>query len=325
MLGALALLALSTTAENQDKAVDLAGEDILIREVRGLKGGQKKRKSKPGRSSRKKKNKPRQAKRKGTGLEKRKRKGKKEGRRSGYAKRKEGKGKKRKMKNRTRKGGKSLPKGENTRQTETFDCPAFYNEDDTTAVRDFRYARNQISKATRAKKRIEKLDRLMEKAATAFLAGAAFYKDCDAPGAQAVYEGLSQCNVTAAQACNASDLKSSDKYTRLEPCIIKLENTMDSSKNCLSKGKCGDNGTCAYDPIGMVPDRTCDYIYFEKTVGDFLTKKCSNSTYVGSFTYCNNLLKDSYPIASNCSFCPLVTTVAPSVGRIRKNLNIWKI
>ena len=89
----------------------------------------------------------------------------------------------------TRKGEKSLSTKKNTRMA-YFDCPAFYNELDTTAVRDFRYARNQISKAKRAKKRIEKLERLTSKAATAFFYGAAFYKDCSATGASAVAEAL---------------------------------------------------------------------------------------------------------------------------------------
>ena len=57
-------------------------------------------------------------------------------------------------------------------------------------MRDLRYAKNQVQKARRAKKRIEKLDKLMSKAATAFLDGAAFYKDCSDPRAQALYEGL---------------------------------------------------------------------------------------------------------------------------------------
>merc|ERR1711936_1500651 len=72
LLGALALLALSTSAENQDKAMGMAGKDILIREVRDVKRAKKKSQSKPGkrRRSRKKnikKKKPRQAKRNGKG------------------------------------------------------------------------------------------------------------------------------------------------------------------------------------------------------------------------------------------------------------------
>ena len=117
-----------------------------------------------------------------------------------------------------------------------------------------------------------------------------------------------------------------------------------SFQNCLSKGACGDNGPCEYKPIGMANSpRTCDYIDFDNQVKIQINEVCSNSTYVGSFTYCNNLLKDSYPIASSCFYPPTVTTLvsftiveslyrelqyfiqAPSSGRLRKNLNIWKI
>ena len=95
------------------------------------------------------------------------------------------------MRNRAQKYRKSSSRKSDTRQTATTDdCDAFYNKLDTAAVRDFRYARNQIQKVRRAKKRIEKLDKLTLKAATAFLEGAAFYQACSDPGAPAVYEGL---------------------------------------------------------------------------------------------------------------------------------------
>jgi len=106
--------------------------------------------------------------------------------------------------------------------------------------------------------------------------------------------------VTAAKACNPADLKEETEYILLPDCIKALENTMNSSENCMSKPKCGkgtvDDGKCKYEPIGLVPDKTCDYIDFEKKVAT-LNKKCSNATFPGSFTYCNNLLKDSYLIA----------------------------
>lgn len=329
LLGALALLALSSTAEDQDKAIDLAGKDILIREVRddeSKKSRKNVRKSKR-RNTRKKQQINEKGKEKGKGNEKEKEKGKRKGKEKG--KRNRNKGKKagrRKGKKRTLNGRKFLVSRTNGRQLPPTDnCDAFYNKLDTAAVRDLRYARNQIQKARRAKKRIEKLDRLTLKAATAFLEGAAFYQACWALGAPAVYEGLSQCNVTAANACNPADLKNTTDYSDIDLCITALEATMNSSDNCLSKGECGANGTCNYEPIGMV-NRTCDYGKFDRDVANLLNKKCSNSTFVGSFTYCNNLLKDSYPIASNC-IClpPTMTTLAPSSGRLRNNLNIWKI
>jgi len=92
----------------------------------------------------------------------------------------------------------------------------------------------------------------------------------------------------------------------------------------LSKGAGGDDGPCDYQPIGMV-SRTCDYIDFDKEVAKRLNKNCTDSEVVGSFTYCNNLLKDNFEVASNCSCPPIMTTLAPSSGRLRKNLNIWKI
>jgi len=328
MLGALALLALSTTAEEQDKALDLAGKDILMREVRDAKVVKKKRKSKPGRErtsgkkDKKTKGKGQSRRRKGKGKGKavgssRKKNG---GKRRGNTKGKEGKGRRR-----TRKGGKSPQNGRNTRQDT---CATFYDQFNTAAVRDFRYARNQIQKAKRAKNMVEKLDKLTEKAATAFLAGAAFFKSCSDPRAPAIYDGLSKCNVTAASLCNPADLKNTTAYEDINVCITALENTMFSSENCLSKPACGEgsngDGQCAYDPIGMV-NRTCDYVQFGKDVAERLNKNCTASNDVGSFTYCNNLLKDNFDVISNCSWCPLVTTLAPSAGRLRKALNIWNI
>jgi len=328
MLGALALLALSTTAEDQDKALDLAGKDILIREVRDAKVVKKKRKSKPGtrRTSRKKdkktKGKGQSRRRMGKGGNSRRKNG---GRRRGNTKGKEGKGRRR-----TRKGGKSsigksLAERKNTRQDT---CAMFYDQFNTAAVRDFRYARNQIQKVKRAKKRVEKLDKLTEKAATAFLAGAAFFKSCSDPRAPAIYDALSQCNVTAANLCNPASLKNTTAYENIDVCITALENTMTSSENCLSRGACGNgligNGQCAYEPIGMV-NRTCDYVQFGTDVAKRLNKNCTDSDVVGSFTYCNNLLKNNFDVISNCSWCPLVTTLAPSAGRLRKALNIWNI
>lgn len=329
MLGALALLALSTTAEDQDKALDLAGKDILIREVRDAKETKRKRKPKVGRKkTSRKKNKNKGSKqtqnnrrRKGKGKKGGTGSRKKGGRRKGTEKKNIVNRKKGKRRNRNRKGGQSLARRRTTRQDT---CAEFYNKDNTTAVRDFRYARNQIQKAKRAQKRVGKLDKLTEKAATAFLAGAAFFKSCSDPRAPAIYEGLSQCNVTAANACNAAALKNTTDYADIDVCITALETTMNSSENCLSKGKCGSNGTCAYEPIGML-ERTCDYIQFDKDVAKLLNKNCTDSDVVGSFTYCNNLLKDNFDVISNCSWCPLVTTLAPSAGRLRKNLNIWNI
>ena len=124
-------------------------------------------------------------KRKGSG----RRKGKAPENSRGNAKRKGGKEGKRRRKSKTPNGRKSVSRKKDMRQA-YFTCPKFYDELDTTAVRDFRYARNQISKAKRAKKRIEKLERLTSKAATAFFYGAAFYKDCSATGASAVAEAL---------------------------------------------------------------------------------------------------------------------------------------
>merc|ERR1711953_1073098 len=332
LLGALALLALSTTAENQDKAIDLARTDILIRDARDAeKKKERKKKNKSRgkkRTSRKKKKnyqRTRQSNRKekGKGSGSKKGNGKATAKGRGNAKKNQGKGGKGMRRSKTRKGVKSVSPNRQTTNA-YFNCPAFYNDLDTTAVRDFRYARNQISKAKRAKKRIEKLERLMSKAATAFSYGAAFYKDCSAIGASAVGEALSQCNVTAANACDPANLKNQQSYANLNNCIAALQTTLDSSDSCLQKGACNTT-TCNYQSIGMVPGRHCDYIAFEKEVSDLLNSKCSNSTFVGSFTYCNNLLKDSYPIAARCECSPTLTTVAPTSARLRNNLNIWKI
>lgn len=209
-----------------------------------------------------------------------------------------------------RKGGKSLAKEKITRQDEDT-CSTFYDKDNTTAVRDFRYARSQVQKAKRAKKRIEKLDKLMGKAATAFLDGAAFYKNCSDPRAKKLYEGLSKCHVTAASMCNPSDLKNTTDYADIDGCIASLEATLASSENCLSNGKCGDGpgGACNYDPIGMVA-RTCDYTQFDQATAKRLNQNCSASDVEGSFTYCNNLLKDNFDVASNCSNSDSVTATS---------------
>ena len=85
-----------------------------------------------------------------------------------------------------------------------------------------------------------------------------------------------------------------------------------SFQNCLSKGKCGTgdvgDGKCNYDPIGIV-ERTCDYTQFDKDVAKRLNKNCSASDVEGSFTYCNNLLKDHFAVASNCSCGSPMTTM----------------
>ena len=83
-------------------------------------------------------------------------------------------------------------------------------------------------------------------------------------------------------------------------------------QNCLSKPACGEgsngDGQCAYDPIGMV-NRTCDYTQFDKDVAKRLNKNCSAADVEGSFTYCNNLLKDHFAVASSCSCGASITTM----------------
>ena len=165
----------------------MKGQNIQIREVREAEGKKirgKKRRNKGKSAQGKKKSFRKWGNR---NQRQNKRNGKKSGK--GGAK---GKGRKREKVNEkkgARKGGKSAFHDLISRQV-TYTCATFYDQDDTTAVRDFRYARNQIQKAKRAKKRVEKLNRLTEKAATAFLAGAAFYKDCSDPRAPALYDGL---------------------------------------------------------------------------------------------------------------------------------------
>jgi len=305
LLGALTLVALATTAENQDKAIDKLGEDILIRDAREAK--KKTRRGKK-RTSRKKKAARRNKNKNGS------RRGDRKRNKKDVKKVKKGK-----RRNRNRKGGKSASQ-KNNRQTDG--CLAFYTP---ASIRDFRYARNQIQKAKRIKNSIAKLEKLTAKAAEAFLAGAAFYKDCSAPEAPGVYEGLSQCNVTAANDCNPAALlvNYTNELEDLDLCIENLTNTLNSSEDCL-KGYCLD--TCNYIPIGLANDPpTCDYRQFDRAVAKQINSKCSNSTLEGSFTSCNNLLKDSYPIANNCSSSPTMTTVAPYSGRLRKSLNIWKV
>jgi len=320
LLGVLALMAFSTAAENQEKAIDLPEKDVLIREVRGGERKQSKRKSGKKTSKKRKLKKSRKTK-KNKDAERKRGKGNRKTNKRNRGNKKGNKGKK---KNRNRKGGKSASIVQNNRQ-DFVDCPAFYNELDTTAVRDFRYARNQIQKAKRVKNSIKKLEKLTAKAAEAFLDGAAFFKDCIDPRAPIVYEGLRQCNVTAADACNPADLiaENLNSLEEIDECIDKLNRTMASSEPCLQKGNCNET-FCRYEPIGQTSD-TCDYRKFDRDVAKLINSKCSNSTYEGSFSWCNNLLKDSYSIASNCFILPPVTTVAPSTGRLRKSLNIWKV
>ena len=167
----------------------IQGQNILISDVREAeskkrRGRKKKNKGKPGKREKKS---FRKVGNRNQGQNKRN--GKKIGRENGNGKgREKGKERKGNEKKETRKGGKALFNEVNSRQA--IDCNRFYDKSDTKAVRDFRYARNQIQKAKRAKKRIEKLDKLFQKAATAFQAGATFYRDCSDPRAVPVYEGL---------------------------------------------------------------------------------------------------------------------------------------
>lgn len=310
LLGVLALMAFSTTAENQEKGIDLLGEDILIRDAREAKKKKiarrgKKRAFKKKKAAKKRKNRKKNGNRRGD------RKGNEEGKKNIKGKRK----------NRSRKGENSASTEKNNRQNYPG-CTEFYKP---ASVRDFRYAKNQIQKVKRVKKTLAKLEKLKAKAAEAFLAGAAFFKDCSDPGAPAVYQGLSQCNVTAANACDPADLIADnlDSVEDIDECISNLNTTLKSSDDCL-KENC--LSTCNYIPIGFDNSpSTCDYRAIDRTVAKRINSKCSNSTYEGSFTWCNNLLKDSYSIASNCFILSTLTTVAPSTGRLRKSLNIWKV
>ena len=177
----------------------MKGQNIQIREVREAEGkkirGKKRRNKGKSAQGKKRENKGKSAQGKKKSFRKwgnrNQRQNKRNGKKSGKGGAK-GKGRKREKVNKkkgARKGGKSAFHDLISRQV-TYTCATFYDKDNTTAVRDFRYVRNQVQKARRAKKRVEKLDRLTLKAATAFLAGAAFYKDCSDPRALALYEGL---------------------------------------------------------------------------------------------------------------------------------------
>ena len=204
IVGALFLVVLGSVwaeAEHHPAEAEQAGLASLIqRNVREAGAGMKRKNA-----ERKKKRKNVTGGRKGAGAEAKKRGGARKKSKNNGARNKRknaGKGKKGEKKDRRRRKNEKEPKKNkrmklrNMRNNEKqnhytiINCPAFYNENDTTNVRDFRYARNQIQKARRAKNRIAKLDKLTEKAATAFLNGATFYKKCSDPGAKAVYEGL---------------------------------------------------------------------------------------------------------------------------------------
>ena len=73
----------------------------------------------------------------------------------------------------------------NERTDPTPGCSDFYDN-----LRKFRYDQNQLKKVLRIGRSITKLTKKVEKAATAFMDGAEFFKDCDLPEGQRIYNAL---------------------------------------------------------------------------------------------------------------------------------------
>ena len=106
--------------------------------------------------------------------------------------RKQGKGNKREK---SKKGNKNIGnkkqkfKARKTEKNERTDptpgCSDFYDN-----LRKFRYDQNQLKKVIRINRSITKLRKKVEKAATAFMDGAEFFKDCDLPEGQRIYNAL---------------------------------------------------------------------------------------------------------------------------------------
>ena len=193
LLGVLSLLALSITATPD---MSLTSLDRGVRQASNEAWGRLRSRSKKGKKERKgKKGKARKGKKgmkaaKGVNGKQRKEDTRKKPTKGNE--RKQGKGNRREK---SKKGNKNIGNKKQkfkTRKTEknertdpTPGCSDFYDN-----LRKFRYDQNQLKKVIRINRSITKLRKKVEKAATAFMDGAEFFKDCDLPEGQRIYNAL---------------------------------------------------------------------------------------------------------------------------------------
>ena len=181
LLGVFSLLALSSTADTEtsltalNRGVRQAGRGTQGRLKRGSKKG-KGRKGKKGKKSSKAK-----------GLQgNRKKLAKENGKKEAKGKTRKGKknkgvkGKKKKANNRRQSKTEKIKQNQiENRQTD--ECNRFYGN-----LKDYRYDQNQLRKVLRVNRTITILRNKVDKAATAFMDGAEFFKDCPLPEARKI-------------------------------------------------------------------------------------------------------------------------------------------
>ena len=213
LLGVFSLLALSSTVDTETSLTALnrgvrqaskskgkgglksrskgkkVGKGKKLGKERGLKAGKgKKRKGGKGKKSTKKRGlqKRQEGKRKGgTGKKAANGKGRKEsgGKRRRKNKGKGGKGKRNKANKIQKQRNFKKQRKEKIDNRQTAGCSAFY-----TDLPGYRYDQNQLRKLLRINRTIVKLRNKVDRAATAFMDGAEFFKDC--PEGQEIYKIL---------------------------------------------------------------------------------------------------------------------------------------
>merc|ERR1711973_660007 len=328
LLGVFSLLALSSTADTETSHTALdrrVRQTSVRRDKKGPKRGSKNIRGRKGKGKKSTKrrglNEGKGRKRKGGKIKKStkrkgfntgQRKGKKGGKKSKNAKGDKGKRKKVKKNNR----GNINQRNDTT----TANCKSFLSFDN---LKDLRYAQNQLRMNIRINNMINKLDNKRDKSADAFKAAAKFFKSCPVAEGTALYDILSQCNVTASAACNVSLFFEENAYTnfqylydKIDDCYTILNTTAESGKLCIHKCPDDENNVCDYKPVPRDDDykRVCNYEEFEKALKKF-NRKCFDAKVQGTFSNCTSLLKDSYDTAIECCSAVNSTTTPPTTTK----------
>jgi len=320
LLGVLSLLALSITA-TPDKS--LTSLDRGVRQASNEAWGRLRSRSKKGKKERKgKKGKARKGKKgmkaaKGVNGKQRKEDTRKKSTKGNELKQGKGNRREKSKKGNENKGNKKQKfktrKNEKNERTDpTPGCSDFYDN-----LRKFRYDQNQRKKVIRIDRSITKLRKKVEKAATAFMNGAEFFKDCPLPECQKIYNSLRECNVTVPDFC------SPDIFLEENPELVPLYEALDSCESILtmSTGEgdvcinvCPDDfdGTCSYAPVGS-PD--CNFNELEDKLKKF-SQICFDGNVQGTYSNCTSLLKDSWETAIAYENATEGSTID---GKIQKN------
>merc|ERR1711988_455883 len=336
LLGVLSLLALSSTADTETSLTALKRG---VRQARKGKQGKKKGGSKKGKGRKERKG------RKGKKTSKGQRGNRKKlarGNRKKQAKGKtrkekkniEVKGKKKKANNRRKSKTEKAKKNrkiENRSTTPTPNCEIFYGN-----LKGYRFDSNNLRQLIRVNRTIIKLRNKVEKAATAFMDGAKFFKDC--PEGQEIYKILRECNVTVPVFCNPDIFLEEYSqfmplYRAIDDCKTNLTKSTEQGNNCTSF--CpdpDDKKPCTCDYTKVQPN--CKYTEFDTELKKF-NKICFDANVQGTFSNCTSLLRDSYDTAITCcsarnsTTTPTTTTKNPAGALLKlrtfNDFKSWKL